>query len=69
MQNKSIIYLLRYAAIAGNIIFILWISYNGIKEGFRGTLPEKFSYVGLMGLLAINTFFLLYKSKKDFLNA
>ena len=69
MQNKSFIYLLRYGAIAGNFIFILWISYNAIKEGFRGTLPEKVSYIGLMGLLAVNTFFLLYKPKKNFLNS
>jgi len=51
-------------AIAGNIIFILWILYNGINEGFVGTLPEKVSYIGLMGLLAVNSI-LLRSGKTD----
>jgi len=63
MRNIQFISLLRHAAIAGNILFILWVTYNGIKEGFNGTLPEKFSYVGLMALLAINSFFLINKTK------
>jgi len=37
-----------YTAIGGNIIFILWIIYNGAKEGFSGTLPGKGSFIGLM---------------------
>ena len=52
---KEIKNLLTVLAVAGNIIFILWILYNGINEGFVGTLPEKISYIGLMGLLAVNT--------------
>ena len=51
-------------AAAGNIIFILWILYNGINEGFQGTLPEKISYISLIGLLAINSFLLLRRIKK-----
>ena len=58
MQNKQLMLLLKYAAIAGNIIFILWILFNGINEGFKGTLVEKFSYAGLIGLLAINSILL-----------
>ena len=46
-------------AIVGNIIFMLWITYNGMKERFNGTLPEKVSYITLMGLLTINTILLL----------
>jgi hypothetical protein len=46
-------------AVAGNILFVLWILYNGINEGFEGTVPEKLSYIGLMGLLAVNTILLL----------
>ena len=57
MRYTQFIRILRYAAIGGNILFMMWMTYNGIKEGFHGTLPEKASYVGLMGLLAINTFF------------
>jgi len=29
-------------AIGGNILFMLWVSYNGLKEGFQGTLWENF---------------------------
>jgi hypothetical protein len=58
MPNTKFIMLLRYATIGGNILFMSWIIFNGIKEGFHGTLPEKASYVGLMGLLAINTLLL-----------
>lgn len=59
MQNKELISFLKYLAFAGNIFFILWILYNGINEGFQGTLLEKISYTVLMGLLAINSILLL----------
>jgi len=51
--------LVSLATIAGNILFTLWILYNGINEGFQGTTIEKFSYVALMGLLAVNAFLLI----------
>jgi len=53
--------LVKKLAIAGNLIFILWILYNGINENFEGTMPEKVSYITLMGLLAANSFFLMKK--------
>lgn len=59
MSSKARLLLLRYATITGNIIFILWILYNGISEGFAGTLLEKLSYIGLIGLLGVNSAFLL----------
>lgn len=46
--------LLRYLALAGNALFILWILRNGINEGFNATLLEKISYVGLLLLLLLN---------------
>jgi len=49
-------------AIGGNILFMLWVSYNGLKEGFQGTLWEKISYITLMGLLTTNSF--LLKSRR-----
>jgi hypothetical protein len=63
MKNISLSTLLKYLAIAGNVLFILWVTYNGIDEGFRGTMPEKASYVGLMVLLALNTVLILRKEK------
>ena len=61
--KSPLIALLSYAAILGNILFILWVSYNAIDDGFRGTLPEKVSSVTLMGLLTTNIFLILYKRK------
>lgn len=55
-SNKT----LRYIALFGNPIYILWIIYNGIDEGFKATLVQKSSYIGILILLMIN-FFLLYK--------
>jgi len=59
-NNKSfLIELISLAAIAGNILFVLWILYNGINEGFRGTTAEKFSYITLMGLMTVNSILLI----------
>ncbi len=63
MKNISLYNLFKYLAIAGNVLFILWVTYNGIDEGFRGTLAQKASYVGLMLLLALNTVLILRKEK------
>jgi hypothetical protein len=60
---KEVKHILTILAVIGNVLFILWILYNGISEGFQGTLLEKISYLGLMVLLAVNSFLLL--SGKD----
>jgi hypothetical protein len=51
------------AAIMGNGLFILWITYNGINEGFAGTLPEKVSYICLLVLLGLNTVLLARRAR------
>jgi hypothetical protein len=61
-EKSPIIELLSWLAIAGNILFVLWILYNGINESFQGTTIEKISYITLMGLLAANAFLLLRKT-------
>jgi hypothetical protein len=55
---------LNVIAISSNIIFILWILYNGVNEGFQGTLLEQISYIGLMALLTINSFLLYSQQPK-----
>jgi DMSO/TMAO reductase YedYZ heme-binding membrane subunit len=50
MAMKYLIYL----AIAGNILYILWVTYNGIDEGFSGSPVQMISYIGLMALLILN---------------
>jgi len=54
----------KYAAVAGNVGFVLWILYNGINEGFKGTIYEIISYAGLIILLSLNTALLLLKQKE-----
>jgi len=55
MEKTSKVYkILKYLAIFGNIIYILWILYNGINEGFSGKIVEIVSCAGLVLLLIIN---------------
>ena len=63
-EKLPIIELLSWLAIAGNILFVLWILYNGINESFQGTMIEKISYITLMGLLTVNALLLIRKNRK-----
>jgi hypothetical protein len=42
-KKKYLLKIIRLLAILGNILFIPWITYNGIDEGFRGTPPQTVS--------------------------
>jgi len=64
-EKSRVIKLLSLTAVAGNILFVLWILFNGINEGFQGTLIEKVSYITLTGLLATNAFLLLRRWIQD----
>lgn len=64
MQNKNLIFLLKFAAISGNVIFVLWIWYNAIDDGFRGTLIEEVSLVGLTCLLALNCYLIIFGKRR-----
>jgi len=61
-KGKEIFNVLRYIAIAGNIIYFLWILYNGISERFadiatiQGIVP-----LILMVLLLLNIFLFFRK--------
>lgn len=56
---------LRYLAVAGDVVYILWIVRNGMESGFRGTPVEVVSFVGLIVLLALNAgLLLLWRSAK-----
>ncbi len=63
MITKKLVHQLNYLVVAGNVIFVLWILYNGLNEGFQGTLVEIVSSSGLIGLLTINSILLLIKTK------
>ncbi|MGH2644398.1 MAG: hypothetical protein ACRDE2_10650 [Chitinophagaceae bacterium] len=58
MSKVQIISLLKYAAISGNILFIIWVSHNAMEAHFAGTIYERLSYIGLMGLLSVNSLLL-----------
>ena len=64
MRNKQLNLLLRYTAIAGNIILLLWFSFTRINEEFKGSIYQKFSSVGLIGLLVITIFLLCIGNKQ-----
>jgi len=53
---------LKILAIAGNVLFVLWISYNGINEHFAGTPIQIVSYIALIGLLVVNCILLVKTS-------
>jgi hypothetical protein len=55
--------LFRYAAIAGNVVYVLWILRNGIDEGFAGGLVQFVSMIGLMLLLALNAVLLWHRER------
>ena len=48
-----------WIAVGGDGIFIAWLVYNAIDDGFRGTGPQIASGVGLVALLALNVYLLL----------
>jgi len=40
---KEIRNLITGLTVTANILFVLWVLYNGINEGFSGTIPQKIS--------------------------
>ncbi len=65
MKDSPLFQLLKYLALAGNILFILWMTYNGIDEGFSGTIYQKLSYIGLTLLLILNSVLLFMNRKAE----
>jgi hypothetical protein len=65
MMSKRAISFIRLGAILGNLLFMLWVSFNAINEGFSGTLPEKVSYIALMALLTTNILLLINAARSN----
>jgi hypothetical protein len=63
MKKTSEYYLLRVLTTVGNILFVLWLLGNGIKEGFRATVYEAISYISLTILLGLNSYLLWSKNR------
>ena len=64
MDNKQFLPRIKYATITGNFAYIAWVLFNGLNEGFEGTLPEKFSYAGMIVLFTLNSILLLQNREK-----
>jgi hypothetical protein len=47
-----------WTAIVGNGLLAAWVLYNAVNEGFRGTMPQIVSGLGLIVLLALDSFLL-----------
>lgn len=55
---------LQNIAIAANILYFLWMIYNGIDEGFQaGSIVQLVAIIGMICLLLLNIF-LLSKSRQ-----
>ena len=65
VRNKQLILLIKSAAIVGNLILLFWFSCNRIHEEFKGSIFQKISSVGLIGLLVITIFLLFIRNKQS----
>ena len=55
MRDSKRYNMLQYIAILGNVIYILWVLYNGIDEGFRNIgSVQSIALLGLIVLLILN---------------
>jgi hypothetical protein len=55
MDNKSPTYkIIRSLVILGDILYFLWIFYNGIDDDFHASPMQLVSYVGILILLVVN---------------
>ena len=62
MKNLNVI---QNVAISGNILYFIWIVWNGIDEGSKGIgIVQAISLTGLLILLVINIF-LVYNLSKN----
>ncbi len=63
--TRKMISLLSTLAIIGNVLFILWMTFNGIDERGQGATPAMImSYIGLTLLLILNSVLLFRQRKK-----
>ena len=59
MGNAKVTQAGRLAALIGNVIFIVWILFNGLDSDWKGTPVEMASAGMLILLLILNSFLLL----------
>ncbi|HEU4576357.1 MAG TPA: hypothetical protein VFS36_15250 [Chitinophagaceae bacterium] len=64
-QRRRVSRILGTLVVGANILFAAWITCNGIDEGFRGTVIQFLSNIGLLLLLALNTALLIIVSFRN----
>jgi hypothetical protein len=63
MNKTRFIKLFSILVIIMNAIYILWLLYNGMNEGFKNILSvQGIATLGMVVLLLLNIFLLVYKS-------
>lgn len=63
MQAESFKNILRRAAIAGNVLFVLWILYNGMNENWKAKPVQLVVYITMISLLLVNSYLIFKKNK------
>ena len=61
MSKQLLLNVLRKAALAGDMLFVLWILFNAMDSGFKGTRIEILASIILIFLLILNGYFLVKK--------
>ena len=56
--------LIKYIALAGDALFVLWILYNGINEGFKGISTIQGIVPLFLALLLMLNLYLIWKQEK-----
>lgn len=64
-MQKTFVIFMRATAVFGNLLFVLWILYNAIHLGVRGTWPEIISCMVLIALLALNSYLILTSPDRE----
>lgn len=52
---------IKYVALIGNGLYILWVILKGVSQGFQWTPAQIMTYVFLLFLMGINIFLLVSK--------
>ncbi len=59
-KNRTLNFL-RVVAIAGNVLFVIWILFNAMDVGWRGTPAEIIASLSLIFILGLNVFLITKK--------
>ena len=64
-MKTPLLLLFKALAITGNVLFILWVSVNAIKDHFSGNIYQRLSFVALTILLISNCLLIIRSFKTE----